>query len=294
MTSIAVPSSPISPTHQPAPSVRGGCGNQAVSIREGAPPPVGSLVRIGAGGMEAPQLYANTGVARPARPPSLMGLQQQVIAALRSRFPDIRNAAAQAIEARLKRDYGVHVQASQTYLNKFDKPIGNTCSADSGGSGLAYNGSPLASRSLAELQLYASSRQTRALLATPHHQLGIYREGAWADRFDARNEVPLSVGQLVKAVQATDFLGAYQAKFSKFWSDNFNYLVTATETEMLHYAQTHRRAEAPARAVGISDQMVHRLKLSDKAIDMLAEATGNPDPDHKSHGTRTYAFDINS
>lgn len=254
----------------------------------------GVKVSIGANRVpDAAPMYDRTGLAHPVGALDLTTLHQQLLTQIQSRFPDIRDAAKHAIEARLKHDYRMSVDADRTYLNVFEKPIKNQCSADGGGIGRAFNGHPQVSRSLTDLQLYAASKQSSALLETPPQRLGVYSEGAWANRFDARNEVPLAPEKLFAAIRGNDFVHAYRDKLTAFWSENYNGLVVAAETEMMAYAETHRRADARARAVGLDEAVVRRLSLSDQALDMLGEAIGNADPDRKPLATQTYAFDIN-
>jgi hypothetical protein len=87
--------------------------------------------------------------------------------------------------------------------------------------------------------------------------------------------------------------GTYSARLEAFWDRNADLMQSVAEADILGFALSHRRADARAQALGINEPAANRLQLSDQALGMLAEASGNRDPDLRDYGTRTYAFDIN-
>ena len=94
-------------------------------------------------------------------------------------------------------------------------------------------------------------------------------------------------------VKDTAFQREYRARLEDFWASNASTIQAVAEADILDFALSHRRADERARALGINERAAARLQLSDQALGMLAEASGNRDPDLPDRGTCTYAFDIN-
>jgi hypothetical protein len=208
-------------------------------------------------------------------------------------FPDIRAVARQTVEARVQRELGLKIDADSTYFNLFSKTahLGDK-------DGIAYQGHPVRSRSLTDVMLYGVDDLGRLSDRVSHHDLekrsGVYRDGRWATRFGRDNNVAgLTPLVLEKIVKGNEVFTDYPPRLALFWHRNMSTLQILNEADALHFAMTHRRADDRARAIGLDPEEASRLRLSARAIDMLAEASGRPDPDAPRRHTELFTLDIN-
>lgn len=219
--------------------------------------------------------------------PQLM--QTQLARALSAVFPDIRAQAKASIEARILSDHGIALDADRTYYNTFSPPVGQRDDAKHPDNGF-WLGHPTFSRSLTDMFLTnAWPGPSGPGKELPALKGGIYREGAWANRFDNSNKIDLTPQQARQSLSGSQFYRQYAGQLRSFWNANFDTLQTLTELQVLDYMETHRRAGNRAQALGISPA----LGLSDEALAMVAEASGRRDPDMASQGVQIYDFNIN-
>ncbi|MCA1326115.1 hypothetical protein LBW87_18470 [Herbaspirillum seropedicae] len=215
-----------------------------------------------------PSLYGADGVVADATPATSPDMLSQLRQRLKDDYPDLRQEARQAIEARLRNDYGVEVDADHTWLNSF----AGAASSSRSYNGWQHIGKPLLSISLTDLQLQNFPADFGEDPNGLNANSGVYRDGAAAACFDSSNEVRLLSSDVKAAIRGNDFQSAYRSKLVQYWQRNENAVALHYEALALEHSQDSG--------------------LSSQARTLLAQAAGYSEA--ASPTWRAYAFDINS
>lgn len=231
---------------------------------------------------------ARTGAPPP--PDTSYQTHREMVASMEQKFPDIVRQAKIAIEAQIKKDHGLALDADQCFYNVFSADVRTGPSLQALGNG-AYEGrAPSPSMTLAQAQIWALTQGLPDTIAEEAYaDAGIYTEGRPCTSFGPHNKVALSAAQFLRAARDSGFIAQYEEALRNYWQDNIGALSMLAELNVFDYASHFRRAGHREVAMGLPGDS----DLSDAALAMLTTAAGRSDPDLPTVRIDMFGFDIN-